>query len=187
MRKLKTLIQTVIVIVILFLLASPILVTYAKNISENNEIITVEEVTKEEEEEEKEEITTKEEEKEEEYLLTAGVADYLEKDIPYEHIKRKELTLINIGEYKLTAYCGCEKCCGKWSQFNKTASGTTPQQGRTVACNSLEFGTRIVINGSIYTVEDTGNMGTNVIDIYFNSHEAALNFGVQYAEVYKFE
>lgn len=178
MRKLKTLIQTVIVIVILFLLASPILVTYAKNISENNEIITVEEIT-----------TTKEEEKEEEeeYLLTAGVADYLEKDIPYEHIKRKELTLINIGEYKLTAYCGCEKCCGKWSQFNKTASGTTPQQGRTVACNSLEFGTRIVINGSIYTVEDTGNMGTNVIDIYFNSHEAALNFGVQYAEVYKFE
>lgn len=185
MRKLKTLIQTVIVIVILFLLASPILVTYAKNISENNEIITVEEVTKEEEE--KEEITTKEEEKEEEYLLTAGVADYLEKDIPYEHIKRKELALISIGEYKLTAYCSCEKCCGKWSQFNKTASGTTPQQGRTVACNSLEFGTRIVINGSIYTVEDTGNMGTNVIDIYFNSHEAALNFGVQYAEVYKFE
>lgn len=173
MRKLKTLIQTVIVIVILFLLASPILVTYAKNISENNEIITVEE------------ITTKEEE--EEYLLTAGVADYLEKDIPYEHIKRKELTLINIGEYKLTAYCSCERCCGKWSQFNKTASGTTPQQGRTVACNSLKFGTRIVINGNIYTVEDTGNMGTNVIDIYFNSHEAALNFGVQYAEVYKFE
>ena len=170
MRKLKTLIQTVIVIVILFLLASPILITYAKNISENNEIITVEE--------------TKEEEKEE-YLLTAGIETVLEKELP--SVQRRELTLVSIGEYKLTAYCSCEKCCGKWSQFNKTASGTTPQQGRTVACNSLEFGTRIVINGSIYTVEDTGNMGANVIDIYFNSHEAALSFGVQYAEVHKFE
>ena len=170
MRKLKTLIQTVIVIVILFLLASPILVTYAKNISENNEIITVEE--------------TKEEEKEE-YLLTAGIETVLEKELP--SVQRRELTIVSIGEYKLTAYCSCEKCCGKWSQFNKTASGTTPQQGRTVACNSLEFGTRIVINGSIYTVEDTGNMGANVIDIYFNSHEAALSFGVQYAEVHKFE
>ena len=169
MRKLKTLIQTVIVIVILFLLASPILVTYAKNISEKNEIITVEET------------------KEEEYLLTAGIETVLEKELPYENIQRRELTLVSIGDYKLTAYCSCEKCCGKWSQFNKTASGTTPQQGRTVACNSLEFGTKIVINGSVYTVEDTGNMGTNVIDIYFNSHEAALNFGVQYAEVYKFE
>ena len=170
MRKLKTLIQTVIVIVILFLLASPILITYAKNISENNEIITVEE--------------TKEEEKEE-YLLTAGIETVLEKELP--SVQRRELTIVSIGEYKLTAYCSCEKCCGKWSQFNKTASGTTPQQGRTVACNSLEFGTRIVINGSIYTVEDTGNMGANVIDIYFNSHEAALSFGVQYAEVHKFE
>ena len=170
MRKLKTLIQTVIVIVILFLLASPILVTYAKNISEKNEIITVEE--------------TKEEEKEE-YLLTAGIETVLEKELP--SVQRRELTLVSIGDYKLTAYCSCERCCGKWSQFNKTASGTTPQQGRTVACNSLEFGTRIVINGSIYTVEDTGNMGANVIDIYFNSHEAALSFGVQYAEVYKFE
>ena len=170
MRKLKTLIQTVIVIVILFLLASPILVTYAKNISENNEMITVEE--------------TKEEEKEE-YLLTAGIETVLEKELP--SVQRRELTLVSIGDYKLTAYCSCERCCGKWSQFNKTASGTTPQQGRTVACNSLEFGTRIVINGSIYTVEDTGNMGANVIDIYFNSHEAALSFGVQYAEVHKFE
>ena len=151
-------------------MASPILVTYAKNISENNEIITVEE--------------TKEEEKEE-FLLTAGIETVLEKELP--SVQRRELTLVSIGDYKLTAYCSCERCCGKWSQFNKTASGTTPQQGRTVACNSLEFGTRIVINGSIYTVEDTGNMGANVIDIYFNSHEAALSFGVQYAEVHKFE
>ena len=169
MRKSKTLIQTVIAIVIL-LLAMPMPITYAKNIEEN--IITVEET------------------KEEELLLTAGIADLLDKDIPYqENLKNKKVVednnLTNLGEYKLTAYCSCEKCCGKWSQFNRTASGTVPQQGRTVACNSLDFGTEIIINGEKYIVEDTGNMGNNIIDIYFNSHEAALIFGVQYAEVFK--
>ena len=170
MRKLKTLIQTVIVIVILFTLVSPILITYAKNTSEiNEEVITVEET------------------KEEDLILTAGIANVLDKEIEYERKRDITINLNSIGEYKLTAYCNCEKCCGKWSEFNRTASGTTPQQGRTVACNSLDFGTKIVINGKIYIVEDTGNMTNNVIDIYFNSHEAALNFGVQYAKVYKFE
>lgn len=89
-----------------------------------------------------------------------------------------------LGSYQLTAYCNCSKCCGKWAGGN-TASGTTPTAGRTVACNSIPFGTKLLINGHTYTVEDTGNMADNVIDIYFNSHEAALQFGRQYAEVYK--
>lgn len=89
-----------------------------------------------------------------------------------------------LGNYKLTAYCNCSKCCGKWAGGN-TASGTVPTVGRTVACNSLPFGTKLNINGHIYTVEDTGNMADNVIDIYFDSHSSALQFGVQYADVYK--
>lgn len=183
MRKLKTCIQTVIVIVVLFLLASPVLITYAKNLfaeNENENIITIEE------EEIKYDC--------EDLLLTAGVGDILNENTasiktinPQEKVivETKETEeLVSLGEYKLTAYCSCEKCCGKWSEFNKTASGTTPEQGRTVACNSLEFGTEIVINGEKYTVEDTGNMKEKIIDIYFNSHEDALNFGVQYAEIF---
>ena len=183
MRKLKTLIQTVIVIVILFTLVSPMLITYAKNISikEEEEIITVEEITNEIKEEKQEK------EKEKDLVLTAGAATVLEKDIPYDKIPKRNISLVNIGEYRLTAYCGCEKCCGKWSKYNLTASGTTPQQDRTVACNSLEFGTELIINGKKYIVEDRGGMKGNTIDIYFNSHEAALAFGVQYAKVLKFE
>ena len=180
MRKLKTFIQTVIVIVILFTLVSPMLITYANNISIKEEkIITVEEVTNNIEEEKQK--------KEKDLVLTAGAANILEKDIPYDKIPKRNISLINIGEYRLTAYCGCEKCCGQWSKYNLTASGTTPQQGRTVACNSLEFGTELVINGNKYVVEDRGGMKGNTIDIYFNSHEAALAFGVQYAKVLKFE
>lgn len=169
MRKLRTCIQTVIVIVVLFLLASPVLMTYAKNFfAENENIITIEE------EEIKYDC--------EKLLLTAGVGDILNVPIqPYE----KNVELVSLGEYKITAYCGCSKCCGKWSEFNLTASGTTPKQGRTVGCNSLEFGTEIIINGEKYVVEDTGNMKDNVIDIYFDLHEDALNFGVQYVEVFK--
>ena len=90
---------------------------------------------------------------------------------------------VSLGTYKLTAYCACSKCCGKWAGGN-TSSGTVPTQGRTVACNTLPAGTKISINGHDYIVEDTGNMKGNVIDIFFNSHQEALNFGVKYAEVF---
>lgn len=90
---------------------------------------------------------------------------------------------VSLGTYKLTAYCACRKCCGKWAGGN-TSSGTVPTQGRTVACNTLPAGTKVNINGHDYIVEDTGNMKGNVIDIFFNSHQEALNFGVQYKEVF---
>ena len=88
-----------------------------------------------------------------------------------------------LGNYKLTAYCSCEDCCGSWGGTT-TASGTTPTVGRTIACNSLPFGTKLLINGNVYTVEDTGGMAGDVIDIYMDNHQSALNFGIRNAEVY---
>lgn len=90
-------------------------------------------------------------------------------------------------DWTLTAYCACEKCCGKWSKYKKTASGTTPEEGRTVACVSLEFGTIININGEDYIVEDTGKLSDTQIDIYFESHQEALIFGRQKGTVYLVE
>ncbi len=82
-----------------------------------------------------------------------------------------------LGKYQLTAYCNCSKCCGQWSG-GATASGAMPQVGVTVASNSIPLGTRIHIEGyGTYTVQDTGGMANNVIDIYFGSHEQALAFG----------
>lgn len=86
-----------------------------------------------------------------------------------------------LGAYMLTAYCNCSTCCGKWAGGG-TASGTYPTAGRTVAAD-LPFGTQLLINGNVYTVEDRGVSG-NHIDIYFNSHSEALAFGLQYADVY---
>lgn len=87
-----------------------------------------------------------------------------------------------LGNFKLTAYCNCAICCGQWAD-GATASGTAATQGRTVAMAGLPFGTRLIIGGKIYVVEDRGTPYGHV-DIYLNSHEEALQFGLQYGDVY---
>jgi len=88
-----------------------------------------------------------------------------------------------LGNFRLTAYCNCSKCCGKWAG-GATASGTMPSAGRTVAMGGVAFGTKLLINGHVYTVEDRGTPYGHV-DIYFNSHSEALQFGSRHADVYK--
>ena len=85
--------------------------------------------------------------------------------------------------YKVTAYCACSKCCGKSTGI--TASGTRATAGRTVAASSkFAFGTKLNIGGHVYTVEDRGGaIKGNRIDIYVNSHSAALQWGVRYLPV----
>lgn len=98
---------------------------------------------------------------------------------------------ISLGEFRLTAYCACEICCGEWA-LNRpngivyTASGTEAQAGRTIAVDPdvIPYGTTVYINDHAYVAEDCGGaIQDNSIDIYFDSHEAALQFGLQYAEV----
>lgn len=88
-----------------------------------------------------------------------------------------------LGNFKLTAYCNCSSCCGKWAG-GPTASGAMPVAGRTVAMDGISFGTKLLINGNVYTVEDRGTPYGHV-DIYFNSHSEACDFGMKYADVYK--
>jgi 3D (Asp-Asp-Asp) domain-containing protein len=83
---------------------------------------------------------------------------------------------IYLGEYRITYYCNCSICCGQYAGMNKTASGATPVEGITIAADkSIPFGTRLKINGHIYTVQDRGGAITgNHIDIYMNSHSDCL-------------
>lgn len=87
-----------------------------------------------------------------------------------------------LGNFKLTAYCNCAQCCG--TAGNATASGAMPASGHTVAMSGVPFGTQLLINGTVYTVEDLGTPYGHV-DIYFDSHDEALSFGTQYADVYQ--
>ena len=87
-----------------------------------------------------------------------------------------------LGTFTLTAYCNCAQCCG--TAGNLTASGTVPTAGRTVAMAGVPFGTQLLINGNVYTVEDLGTPYGHV-DIFFDNHSDALSFGLQSAEVYQ--
>ena len=86
---------------------------------------------------------------------------------------------------RITAYCGCRKCNGRWTG-QPTASGTNYVEGRTIAVDKhqIPFGTHVWINGHEYVAEDTGkNIVWDCIDIYFDDHQEALNFGRKYLTV----
>ena len=123
-------------------------------------------------------------------IVTEEVPEKVIEEVPEEVIEEVieevvEEIPVSLGEFKLTAYCACKKCCGKWAEYCLTSSGTVPEQGKTVAADKkvLKPGTTVVINGHEYIVEDTGVKGKH-IDIFFYSHQEALEFGVQYAEVF---
>ena len=120
------------------------------------------------------------------------VIETKKEDIAIPEIKKESL-----GEFKLTAYCSCEKCCGKWALNRpKDESGKDIVYGSTgevliagtsiaVDPSVIPYGSQVEINGHTYTAHDTGGaIKGNRIDVYFDSHQAALNFGVQYAEVF---
>jgi 3D (Asp-Asp-Asp) domain-containing protein len=111
------------------------------------------------------------------------------KHITIEHILviKNHSDSKNIKRYKLTAYC-CENyphiCNNGDSTY--TATMTTPTPGRTVAVDPtvIPYGSKVIINGHTYIAEDCGGaIKGNRIDVLFTTHEEALQFGIQYADV----
>lgn len=106
----------------------------------------------------------------------------------------------SLGEFVLTAYCSCEKCCGKWAldrpldengeQIVYGASGARLIEGISVAVDPdvIPYGTELYINGNLYIAHDCGGaIKGNRLDVYFATHEEAWNFGKQTAEVFILE
>lgn len=100
-----------------------------------------------------------------------------------------------LGEFKLTAYCGCRKCCGKNAKLGEdgewlaiTRSGVRAQEDHTISVDPdvIPLGSKVRIGEIIYTAEDTGGKWVQGqhIDIYFKDHQTALKFGCQRRDVY---
>ena len=94
----------------------------------------------------------------------------------------KGLLIVALGFYfqvvDMTAYTASFEECGKTDGI--TASGTKATEGRTIAADHLPFGTKVEIDGRLYTVEDRFGGGySNKIDIFFNNYSDAINFGRQ--------
>ena len=93
----------------------------------------------------------------------------------------------SLGTFKLTWYCPCKKCSGKWG--HQTSSGAYATEGRTVAVDKdvIKSGTHLMIDGHEYVAEDTGGgVKGNHIDIFLESHKECLDndHGEKYKEVF---
>ena len=98
-----------------------------------------------------------------------------------------EKTLNYLGNFRATAYCPCYECSSIWG--NLTATGTTATAGRTIAVDPdvIPYGAKVIIDGHEYVAEDCGGaIRGNCIDIYFENHTEADQFGVQYKDVYTY-
>ena len=91
----------------------------------------------------------------------------------------------SLGTFTITGYCGCDVCSGG---HNLTYSGTTPQPNHTISAdlNLFPLGTKLLINGTVYTVEDMGAaVNGRKLDIFYATHEEALDAGQYTAEVFR--
>ena len=90
-----------------------------------------------------------------------------------------------LGVFTTTGYCNCEKCSGGHAL---TYSGTVPTAKHTISAdlNQYPIGTKLWIDGTVYTVEDMGSaVNGRKLDIYYATHDEALAAGMYTAEVFR--
>ncbi|MDY0235097.1 MAG: 3D domain-containing protein [Gudongella sp.] len=133
------------------------------------------------------EETYKEESKEENEEIENKLQSSREDEV--EEVARVRTSL---GEYTITKYCSCEKCCGEYAKNRPIkengeelvtgAYGTELTADYSVA-SPLAPGTRLEIEGlGTYKVQDTTSTWVadkyngKVIDIYVSDHSLAINY-----------
>jgi len=100
-----------------------------------------------------------------------------------------------IGEFRITHYCACERCCGKSEDdpwYGITATGTVATEGRTIAVDPdvIPYGSRVAVfydDGRIveYVAEDCGGAIDGLeVDVFIADHDRAWALGVKSGSVY---
>lgn len=114
----------------------------------------------------------------------------------YASLEAMGLEVEDLYEYTanfvVTSYCGCSKCCGKWSSgSDSNAIGClgvklTPYYSIAVDKSIIPLGTVLWDDeGNYYRAEDTGSgVKGHHIDLFTGDHKAALQSGVYYKQLY---
>lgn len=90
----------------------------------------------------------------------------------------------SLGMFETTGYCNCESCS---SGFSLTYSGTVPRARHTISADLTLYpiGTKLMIDGIVYTVEDKGSSVVgNCVDIFYDRHDDAVSHGRKTQEVF---
>jgi 3D (Asp-Asp-Asp) domain-containing protein len=92
-------------------------------------------------------------------------------------------------EMRVTAYCPCPICCGEYAD-GITACGHEMQPGDTfvAADKRFPFGTEMLVPGysnskPVKVLDRGGAIKGNRLDVFFATHQEALEWGVQYLTV----
>jgi len=94
-----------------------------------------------------------------------------------------------IVQMRVTAYCPCEQCCGRDSK-GITSCGYKIRTGDTfvAADGRYPFGTEMLIPGysnsqPVQVFDRGGAIKGNRLDVFFGTHEEALEWGVKHLKV----
>lgn len=94
--------------------------------------------------------------------------------------------------FTVTHYCGCPKCCGKWSggseeiAYGKSGTKLTPCYSIAVDPDVIPLGTICYdMEGNPYEAVDTGSkIKGNHIDMFVGNHQQAVNLGIKTMQLY---
>lgn len=115
--------------------------------------------------------------------------------VPSQVTEPEELPLSYLGEFRITHYCACKKCCGKdpsHPAYGITATSTVATEGRTIAVDPsvIPYGSEVAVfydDGRIcrYIAEDCGGAIDGLeVDVFIADHDRAWNLGVKSGSVY---
>ena len=89
----------------------------------------------------------------------------------------------------VTAYCPCLKCCGKSDGITASGKNVRFNGGKFLAADTSihPFGTKMVVPGywskTVEVIDKGGKIKGNRLDVFFDSHEKARNWGKKWVLV----
>lgn len=99
-------------------------------------------------------------------------------------VETRAKTIINMGEFKITAYCPCDECSEGYGR--RTATQKIARSKHTIAVDPdvIDLGSKVKIGKRTYVAEDTGGKVVgDTIDVFFDSHKEVEEFGVKHRNV----
>lgn len=92
---------------------------------------------------------------------------------------------VDMGRFKITAYCPCYECSCNFGR-RCAKKNTYARSNHTIAVDPdiIDLGSKVKVGKKTYYAEDTGGkVQGDIIDIFFDTHEEVVDFGVKYKNV----